>query len=134
MAKSDKIVQLKKDEAVKKESHVIQTIENMALAKEEITFTTVYKKAGVSKGNVYQNQNIRQRIEYYINNPTRPKRTLDSKDVIIDMQKQRIAELEDQVKRLEKTIKEDGDYKAKYKKAMEENRELRKQLSVAYKY
>ena len=50
----------KSEEAYKR---VDGALREMALNKEPINFNTVMKKANVSKGFVYQNQEIRERIE-----------------------------------------------------------------------
>lgn len=134
MASTDKMVQYKKEESLKKEQLVIDTINKMVNDKKEITFTTVYKEAGVSKGFVYQNQNIRSLIEHYMEHPVHSKKTQDSKDVIIDMQKQKIKELEKENKSLKKQLENDNAFEIKYKKLLEENKQLKKQLETAYNY
>lgn len=132
--KSDRMVEIRKKESIEKEVMVINTIKDMAANNEKISFTTVYKKAGVSKGYVYQNDNIRKQIEHYLNNPVHSRKSDDSKDSIIEMQRARILELEKEHKLLERYKDELEIQKEKNRKLNEEIKQLKKQLSVAYKY
>lgn len=134
MANTDKIVSMKKEEAAKKEKFVLDTINRMMLEHKKITFTTVYKEAGVSKPYVYKNDIIRNTIAHYMDNPVHLVKTQDSKDVIIYMQKEKIKELEYQINILKKEFDADLKYKQKYEKVFEENKELKKQLKRAYQY
>lgn len=134
MANTDKIVNLKKEESVRKEKLVLETINRMALEHREITFTTVYKEAGVSKPFVYKNSSIKNAISHYMDHPAHSVKTQDSKDVIISMQKEKIIELERQIIKLQKEYKADITYKQKYKNVVEENKALKKQLKKAYIY
>jgi predicted RNase H-like nuclease (RuvC/YqgF family) len=113
---------------------VLDTIQRMALEHKEIKKSTVSKEAGVSRPYLYKNKNVRAVIEQYENNPTHSKRTEDSKDVIITMQKEKIKELENQVKQLQKAASMDESYKKKYEATITVNKQLKKQLERAYQY
>lgn len=134
MANTEKIVNMKKEESIKKEKLVLDIINRMALEHKEITFTTVYKEAGVSKPYVYKNDNIRNAITHYMEHPVHSAKTQDSKDVIISMQKDKIKELENQIKQLQKAAVSDVTYKEKYEAVLVENKQLKKQLETAYQY
>ncbi|MDU6266805.1 MAG: DUF6262 family protein [Anaerocolumna aminovalerica] len=134
MSNTDKIVSMKKEESAKKEKFVLDTINRMALEHKKITFTTVYKEAGVSKPYVYKNDNIRNAIAHYMENPVHSVKTQDSKDVIIYMQKEKIKELEHKINKLQREIETDSKYRQKYEKALKENKELKRQLERAYQY
>lgn len=134
MANTDKIINMKKEESIRKEKFVLDIINRMALEHKEITFTTVYKEAGVSKPYVYKNDNIRNAISHYMEHPVHSVKTKDSQDVIISMQKEKIKELERQIIKMQKEFEADSIYKQKYEKVLEENKALKKQLERAYQY
>lgn len=134
MGNTNRIVEIKKTESLEKEKIVLDTIQRMALEHKEITFTTVYKEAGVSKPYVYKNETIKSAISKYMKNPVHSTKSQDSKDVIISMQKDKIKELENQIKQFQKAADTDESYKKKYESTFEENKQLKKQLERAYQY
>ena len=96
----------KSEEAYKR---VDGALREMALNKEPINFNTVMKKANVSKGFVYQNQEIRERIEKLRDSQKgiKPKQVKDkmtdnSKDILLAAKTKKIKELEDENKNLKK--------------------------------
>ena len=98
----------KSEEAYKR---VDSALREMALNKEPINFNTVMKKANVSKGFVYQNQEIRERIEKLRDSQKgiKPKQVKDkmtdnSKDILLAAKTKKIKELEDENKNLKKEL------------------------------
>ena len=98
----------KSEEAYKR---VDNALREMALNKEPINFNTVMKKANVSKGFVYQNQEIRERIEKLRDSQKgiKPKQVKDkmtdnSKDILLAAKTKKIKELEDENKNLKKEL------------------------------
>ena len=90
---------------------VDSALREMALNKEPINFNTVMKKANVSKGFVYQNQEIRERIEKLRDSQKgiKPKQVKDkmtdnSKDILLAAKTKKIKELEDENKNLKKEL------------------------------
>lgn len=98
----------KSEEAYKR---VDNALREMALNKEPINFNTVMKKANVSKGFVYQNQEIRERIEKLRDSQkgiklkqVKDKMTDNSKDILLAAKNKKIKELEDENKALKKEL------------------------------
>lgn len=98
----------KSEEAYKR---VDNALRDMALNKEPINFNTVIKKANVSKGFVYQNQEIRERIEKLRDSQkgikskqVKDKMTDNSKDILLAAKSKKIKELEDENKNLKKEL------------------------------
>ena len=98
----------KSEEAYKR---VDGALREMALNKEPINFNTVIKKANVSKGFVYQHEEIRQRIEKLRDSQKgiKPKQVKDkmtdnSKDILLAAKTKKIKELEEENKNLKKEL------------------------------
>ena len=87
---------------------VDETIKTLATSGEKINFNTVSKTSGVSKSFLYNNENIKQRIEelrnkqinHEINQRVKYDKTSKSKDIIIQAKDKRIAKLEEENTRL----------------------------------
>lgn len=119
MAKYDRKEHLKQVHEARRANtlnKVDEAIKRLIKAKESINFNSVASEAGVSKATLYNNPEIRQRIESIrqqqaqVPTPKQIKREMDenNKDAIIASLKRKIKKLE------------------------EENKELREQLKVAY--
>jgi len=88
--------------------HVIDAIKQMISSGENINFNSVHKKSGVSKSFLYDDEDIRVRIEEQrkrgvdneINQRARYDKTARSKDVIISAKDARISKLEAEIKTL----------------------------------
>ena len=98
----------KSEEAFKR---VDEALRKMVLNKEPINFNTVMKKADVSKGFVYNNEDIRNRIETLRESQrgvkpkqVKSKMTDSSKDVLLVAKTKKIKELEDENKQLKKEL------------------------------
>ena len=106
--KNKKNAKKKSEEAYKR---VDGALREMALNKEPINFNTVIKKANVSKGFVYQHEEIRQRIEKLRDSQKgiKPKQVKDkmtdnSKDILLAAKTKKIKELEEENKNLKKEL------------------------------
>lgn len=100
--------QKKSEEAFKRADEALR---NMVLKKEPINFNTVMKKADVSKGFVYNNEEIRKRIETLRESQRgikpkqiKSKMTDNSKDILLVAKTKKIKELEDENKQLKKEL------------------------------
>ena len=98
----------KSEEAFKR---VDEALREMILNKEPINFNTVMKKADVSKGFVYNNEDIRNRIETLRESQrgvkpkqVKSKMTDSSIDVLLVAKTKKIKELEDENKQLKKEL------------------------------
>jgi len=99
-----KNAQMKSQEAAQK---VDQTIQRLIKTKAKINFNQVAMESGVSKAFLYNNQEIRNRIEglrkqQEVNSPQTIKRNMTdaSKDTLIAAKNNRIKKLEEENKRL----------------------------------
>ena len=132
---TEKIVQIAKLKTEYTKKRVISIIEEMLKNSEKITFYSVCSKALVSKSFVYNNKEIRILIEKYRGKHVKPVQTVSAKDVIIELLKSQIHDLEKKIHDLSKKldmIKKDELWKEKYEKLLEENKELKKQLEKLY--
>jgi len=125
---TEKIVQIAKLKTEYTKKRVISIIEEMLKNSEKITFYSVCSKALVSKSFVYNNKEIRILIEKYRGKHVKPVQTVSAKDVIIELLKSQIHDLEKKIHE----IKKDELWKEKYEKLLEENKELKKQLEKLY--
>ncbi|UOQ92181.1 DUF6262 family protein [Halobacillus shinanisalinarum] len=117
MANNNPNVEGIKESSKKKTQLSIQKVEKalreMIRKQMTINFNTVSTTAGVSKGFLYKNSNIRQRIETLrekqgkLPSPKKVKINTSnaSKDVIIDSLKKRIKHLEKENEKLEQQLK-----------------------------
>ncbi len=100
----------KRTEIAKKK--VDKAIRFLSLQEEEINFNSVKEKSGVSKGFLYQNQEIRDRIETLrkkqidqeMNQITRKTKTKKAKDIIIEAKDKKINELKQENEKLKKQL------------------------------
>ena len=110
MDKSNKIVELTKKKSKEKKEYVLEVIDAMLRNGEKVTFYSVYKKAGVSKSFVYNNEEIRTKIELCRSGELKVEDVKDSKDLLID-------ELNKEVQKLREKLaeyKKDELWKYKY--------------------
>ena len=98
----------KSEEAFKR---VDEALREMALNKEPINFNTVMKKAKVSKSFVYNNEDIRNRIETLRESQrgikpkqVKSKMTDSSKDILLVAKTKKIKVLEEENKQLKKEL------------------------------
>ena len=119
-----KLADIKSQETVDK---ALKAIDELVKSGRNVTFYNVYTSAGISKSFVYNNEKIRSLIESYRNKPIQNSRNTDPKDSIIQMQKQRIKELE-------RILENHDNVMGKLEKIQSENETLKKQLRKAYEY
>lgn len=130
MSNTKEIRKLAKLKSENTKNKVLEVLDDMVKNNENITFYSVYNKAGVSKSFVYNNEEVREAIEHYRTNPVKKTQSKDAKDVIIDSQKFKIKELEMKIKELEN----DKLWKVKYEELQKENMLLKRQLEKSYDY
>lgn len=91
---------------------VDNTIRELSLTEEKINFNSVSQLSGVSKTFLYNNENIKKRIEELrdkqtsktINQRAKYDKTSKSKDIIIMAKNKKIRELEDENKKLKEQL------------------------------
>ena len=104
-----------KEHAKKKSEEAFKRVDialrEMSLNKEPINFNTVMKKANVSKGFVYNNEEIRARIENLRESQrgikpkqAKNKMTDNSKDILLAAKNKKIKELESENSQLKKEL------------------------------
>lgn len=106
------------------ELYIIEVINSMIRNNDKITFYSVYKKAGVSKSFVYNNEEIRNRIELCRTGALDVSEVKDNKDILID-------ELNKEVDLLRIKLKEynkDELWKVKYENKKREADMLKERL------
>lgn len=87
---------------------VRSTISIMVAAEQEITFSGVAKQSGVARSFLYKDPEIKQEIEKYridtrevvIKKADQRKRTVKSRDTVIEAKDKRIKKLEDEIRQL----------------------------------
>lgn len=121
------IVAMAKDKTSKKVELVLLEINKMQKKNEKVTIYSVSKKTGVSRSFLYNNQVLFNKIDSIRNNDTRSEDTIQT---IIEAQKLKITKLEKEIAELKKN----ENFKKKYEDLLAQNRELKKQLEVAYSY
>lgn len=91
---------------------VDKTIRNLSLINESINFNSVSQVSGVSKAFLYNNEDIRKRIEdlrnkqvhQNMNQRAKTDKTSKSKDIIIMAKDKKIKELEDENRKLKEQL------------------------------
>lgn len=124
MEKTKKIVELTKKKSDEKKEYVLEVINSMIRNEEKITFYSVYKKAGVSKSFVYNNEEIRNRIEFCRSGALDIGEVKDNKDILIDELSKEIEFLRDKLKEYNK----DELWKVKYENKKKEADMLKERL------
>ena len=119
MEKTQKIVEITKKKSEEKKDYVLEVINE-----EKITFYSVYKKAGVSKSFVYNNEEIRNRIELCRSGELSKDEVKDNKDIIIDELTKEV----DILKTKLKEYKKDELWKVKYENKKKEAELLKERL------
>lgn len=91
---------------------VDKAIRNLSLKGEKVNFNSVATESGVSKSFLYQNEEVKQRIEDLrllqvskeMNQKAKTDKTSKSKDIIIMAINKRVKELEEENKKLRKQM------------------------------
>ena len=116
MAEYDRSAHLKEVHAQRKANtyqKVDEAIKRLIRAKENINFNSVSSEAGVSKATLYNNNDIRERIETLrqqqaqVPTPKQVKREMNenNKDALIESLKRKIKKLESENKELKEQLK-----------------------------
>ena len=124
MEKTKKIVEMTRKKSEEKKEYVLEVINAMLRNGEKITFYSVYKKAGVSKSFVYNNEEIRSRIELCRNGEISKDDVKDNKDLIIDELTKEVEILRGKLKE----YKKDELWKVKYENKKKEADILKERL------
>ena len=127
--KTDRMLETAQDRTAATESKVMKAVDEIRQSGGDITFYSVYTKAGVSKSFVYNNKTVRALVEKERGKGA-AKQSQDAKATIIELQRRRIKELEAMVKKLQQFER----YKDKCAALESENANFKKQLEIAYKY
>ena len=125
--KTDRMLETARNRTATAESKVMKAVDEIRKSGCDITFYSVYIKAGVSKSFVYNNKNVRTLIEKERGKVV-VKQSQDAKATIIELQSRRIKELEAMIKKLQQFER----YKDKCASLESENANLKKQLEIAY--
>jgi len=132
MANTDKIIELSKQKSVNRVDEVLKVIKSMVKSGKKVTVYSVVKTSCASKSFIYANEKIMAAIDKERNSTTKTEMTLKSKESINNMLKNKIKMLETEKQAL---IAENSEtYKSKYEKLLIENKELKEQLKISYKY
>ena len=116
MANYDRREQLKRlheQRRAKTEQRVDEAIKRLIKAQKAINFNSVANESGVTKATLYNNQEIKERIEglrlqqFKVPTPAQVKREMNdnNKDAIIASLKRKIKKLEEENKRLKEQVK-----------------------------
>lgn len=124
MDKTQKIVEITRKKSEEKKEYVLEVINAMLRNEEKITFYSVYKKAGVSKSFVYNNEEIRNRIELCRNGELSKDEVKDNKDLLINELTKEV----DILKTKLKEYKKDELWKVKYENKKKEAELLKERL------
>lgn len=124
MDKTKKIVEITKKKSEEKKDYVLEVINSMIRNGDKITFYSVYKKAGVSKSFVYNNEEIRNRIELCRSGALTKDEVKDNKDILIDELNKEIDILRAKLKEYNK----DELWKVKYENKKKETDMLKERL------
>ncbi|MBE6022689.1 MAG: transposase [Cellulosilyticum sp.] len=111
--RSEQLKQLHEQRRAKTEQRVDEAIKRLIKAQKAINFNSVANESGVTKATLYNNQEIKERIEGLrlqqskVPTPAQVKREMDdnNKDAIIASLKRRIKKLEEENKRLKEQVK-----------------------------
>lgn len=111
--RSEQLKRLHEQRRAKTEQRVDEAIKRLIKAQKAINFNSVANESGVTKATLYNNQEIKERIEGLrlqqskVPTPAQVKRKIDNnnKDAIIASLKRKIKKLEEENKRLKEQVK-----------------------------
>lgn len=123
--KTKKIIELSREKSETKRALVLSTIHIMEKEEQVINFTTVSKRANVSRNYLYKNKELKILIEFLRGDiEIRKVQSKDYKDIIIEAQKSKIKELEKKFESFDEFEK----LSEKYNRLLHEYDELKVQL------
>jgi hypothetical protein len=111
--RKEQLKQLHEERKVKTQQKVDEAIKRLIKYQKPINFNSVANESGVTKATLYNNPNIKERIEGLrlqqskVPTPSQVKREMDenNKDAIIASLKRRIKKLEEENKELKEQVK-----------------------------
>lgn len=111
--RSEQLKRLHEQRRAKTEQRVDEAIRRLIKAQKAINFNSVANESGVTKATLYNNKEIKERIEGLrlqqskVPTPAQVKREMDdnNKDAIIASLKRKIKKLEEENKRLKEQVK-----------------------------
>lgn len=111
--RKEQLKQLHEERKVKTQQKVDKAIQRLIKSQKSINFNSVANESGVTKATLYNNPNIKERIEGLrlqqskVPTPSQVKREMDenNKDAIIASLKRRIKKLEEENKELKEQVK-----------------------------
>ena len=111
--RSEQLKRLHEQRRAKTEQRVDEAIKRLIKTQKAINFNSVANESGVTKATLYNNQEIKERIEGLrlqqskVPTPAQVKREMDdnNKDAIIASLKRKIKKLEEENKRLKEQVK-----------------------------
>jgi len=124
---TDAIVAMAKDKTCLKVDLVLREIDKMQKKGDKVSVYSVSQKTGVSRSFLYKNKELFNKIDSLRKCDSR---SSDTVQTIIKILQLKIAMLEKE----NAELKKNDNYKVKYEELLAQNKELKKQLEVAYKY
>lgn len=111
--RKEQLKQLHEERKVKTQQKVDEAIKRLIKAQKTINFNSVANESGVTKATLYNNKDIKERIEGLrlqqskVPTPSQVKREMDenNKDALIASLKRKIKKLEEENKELKKQVK-----------------------------
>ncbi|OOM81962.1 hypothetical protein CLPUN_06770 [Clostridium puniceum] len=111
--RKEQLKQLHEERKVKTQQKVDEAIQRLIKAQKPINFNSVANEGGVTKATLYNNKDIKERIETLrlqqskVPTPSQVKREMDenNKDAIIASLKRKIKKLEEENKELKEQLK-----------------------------
>lgn len=95
------IVRLAKEKSIATRKSVIEAIDKLKYNNKKITFSSVATEAKVSRNYLYKSKEFRPMIEELRENSNKINQSKDTRDLIIEKQKQKITELTEALKEYE---------------------------------
>lgn len=118
------IIKLAKEKSRKTRGSVIKAIDKLKRDNKKITFASVATKANVSRNYLYKSEEFRPIIEELRGDSNRIHQSKDTRDLIIEQQQQKIAELTEVLKKYESF----NELKLKYQKTLHELEKLQNEV------
>lgn len=111
--RKEQLKQIHEERKIKTQQKVDEAIKRLIKSKKAINFNSIANESGVTKATLYNNKDIKERIEVLrlqqskLPTPSQVKREMDenNKDAIIASLKRRIKKLEEENKELKEQLK-----------------------------
>lgn len=99
---TEEIMKLAKEKSIRTRNIVVETIERMKNQNKEINFSTLSKEANVSRNYLYNSEELRPIIEELRDKKDSAITHIDTKDLIIEKQKDEINKLRRELEKYSK--------------------------------